>query len=438
MGLFDLFKPVWQSDDKEKALKTVDKETDQLKLSEIAQKAILSVVRLSAAEKLDGQRQVLAQEVFADIAKNDKNENIRIDAAKKLDEKYQTVFAYIAINYTGFYSEYLTLGDVAMKKLTDIRLLSEVATNARSYYMRLLAIEKLDFSQNQILFAHIAKNDKHRVVRKEVFDKLDQLQHQTLFADIAKNDEDAGQRIGAIKKLDEQQQALFADIAKNDKHEEVRRAAVEKLTDQTILVEVAKNDDSYAGSDATEKIIEQSVLIYVARYAKGEKARSTAIKKLDKQHQVLFAEFGIHDECPAIRSMAIKELNEQYQELFANFAKKRDEQDYVRLTAVKKLTNQILLADVAKNANLWKVRKAAIEKLTDQRLLAEVAKDDIIERISEEYESEHGYMIRAEIGMIAVGKLFDKNLLANIAENAEHEKVREAAEKRLTDIKTDR
>ena len=46
----------------------------------------------------------------------------------------------------------------------------------------------------------------------------------------------------------------------------------------------------------------------------------------------------------------------------------------VRLTAVKKLTDQRVLAEIAKNDGDWNASQAAVEKLTDQTLLADLAK----------------------------------------------------------------
>jgi tetratricopeptide (TPR) repeat protein len=54
---------------------------------------------------------------------------------------------------------------------------------------------------------------------------------------------------------------------------------------------------------------------------------------------------------------------------------KNDNTSNARLAAVKKLTDQTLLADIAKNDNDSIVRLAAVKKLTDQTLLADIAKN---------------------------------------------------------------
>lgn len=51
----ELFKPVWLSNNLEKALKAVEKENDQAQLTEIAKSALILEVRLTAVEKMTDQ-----------------------------------------------------------------------------------------------------------------------------------------------------------------------------------------------------------------------------------------------------------------------------------------------------------------------------------------------------------------------------------------------
>jgi hypothetical protein len=72
MGLLDIFKPVWQSKNKEKALRAVERISDQQKLMEVAKTADLDYnVRRAAIDKLTDQS------VLADIAKSDREQIIR-------------------------------------------------------------------------------------------------------------------------------------------------------------------------------------------------------------------------------------------------------------------------------------------------------------------------------------------------------------------------
>ena len=95
----------------------------------------------------------------------------------------------------------------------------------------------------------------------------------------------------------------------------------------------------------------------------------------------------------------------------------------LRLEAIKKLTDQTLLADIAKNDTNWEIRLGAVENLTDQAILVEIAKNDI----------------KTEVRVAAVEKLTDQTILAEIAKKDVKWPVRKAAVDKLNnlDILTD-
>jgi hypothetical protein len=73
-----LFKPAWQSDNKEKALKVVSKETDQTRLAEIARSAPLMPVRRAAVDRLTDKA------VLVDLAKSEEDFGLRSYIEKRL------------------------------------------------------------------------------------------------------------------------------------------------------------------------------------------------------------------------------------------------------------------------------------------------------------------------------------------------------------------
>ncbi len=89
----------------------------------------------------------------------------------------------------------------------------------------------------------------------------------------------------------------------------------------------------------------------------------------------------------------------------------------MRAGAVWRLTDQVLLASIAKTDTDYPVRLAAVEKLADQAVLAAVAKADTSE----------------EVRQSAVVKLTDQAVLAAVAKNDASEFAREAAVVKLTD-----
>ena len=92
------------------------------------------------------------------------------------------------------------------------------------------------------------------------------------------------------------------------------------------------------------------------------------------------------------------------QKKLAETAKTSAEYGEDGLAAVRKLTDQTLLVDVANHARSELVRSAAIGKLTDQAILADIAKDE-----------RKGWRERAA----AMGGLTNQAFVANIIENTQ-------------------
>jgi hypothetical protein len=127
------------------------------------------------------------------------------------------------------------------------------------------------------------------------------------------------------------------------KKRRIRQEWLNSLTDQTQLLDIAKNDsDKYIRSAAVKKLTDQTQLFDIAK----------------------------DDSEKYIRILAVRRLTDQT--LLANIAKKYKEWIVCKV-AVEQLTDQTLLADIAKNNNISSIRKIAVGKLTNRRLLREVA-----------------------------------------------------------------
>jgi len=92
MGLFKDNYPVWKDYNLEKAIKAVEKETDQAKMYEITNDAALAPVRLLAATKLTDQS--LAQRTYADLYNRSLFEEDRKRAVEKMTD--QKLLTYIS------------------------------------------------------------------------------------------------------------------------------------------------------------------------------------------------------------------------------------------------------------------------------------------------------------------------------------------------------
>ena len=158
------------------------------------------------------------------------------------------------------------------------------------------------------------------------------------------------------------------------------------------------------------------------------------------------------------------------QALIAKVAKNAKSDD-VRESALRKLTDQLLLADIAKNDEDWDVREAAVQRLDNQTDLADIARTDYwhgvreaaVSRIEDidvladiagndkEYSVRHQAAIRRsllvemskpdahhhadpEVRLASVEKLTDQALLADIAINDNHYSVRRAAVRKLVEL----
>ena len=107
------FTPVWKSENEEKALKAVEKMTDEL--ARVAREALNWRVRVSAVKKLTDQ------EILTDIAKNDKNRDVCETAVDKLTN--QVFLAGVAKNANN-----IEIRMYAAKKIIDKDIVQKIYT----------------------------------------------------------------------------------------------------------------------------------------------------------------------------------------------------------------------------------------------------------------------------------------------------------------------
>jgi hypothetical protein len=87
-----------------------------------------------------------------------------------------------------------------------------------------------------------------------------------------------------------------------------------------------------------------------------------------------------------------------------------------------------VLADIAKNDMAEWVSKAAVARVTDERLLADIAKNT-----KNGYDDNNRFVCKAAAGKAAVERVTDQSLIVDIAKNAKDWAVRVAAMERVTD-----
>jgi len=174
-------------------------------------------------------------------------------------------------------------------------------------------------------------------------------------------------KLAAVSRLTDQ--AALADIAKTDIDRDVRAAALVKLSDQRILADLAKDtgfsDNAY--SLLVGNLTDQALLAEVVRSATNFTARQQAIGKLTDQR--LLAEYASSDKDVFVRLAAAKRLTDHAlaQRIFADLASN----EHVGPDAIEYLTDQVLLADIARTSGGLR-RRAAVSALTDEGQLTDI------------------------------------------------------------------
>ena len=291
--------------------------------------------------------------------------------------------------------------------------------------VRLTAVERV--VTNQEVLASIAKTDDNLQVRRVAIDKLSD---QRLLAEVAWDAKESGTREDAVRKLTDS--AVLVRIVKSDKSVDVRLAAAKKLSDHLVLAEIARTDGSPTiRRSVVQKIEDQAVLTDVAKKDDDWSVRFYAAEKLVDQvlAQHIFAE--IAKASKEHRKAAIAKLSDQI--ILANFAKD-DEDDSVRLEAVKNLKTETVLAEIAATDNNEEVRLAAVAKVTDQALLTKIVRTPpTAPDTSSNFDTR----------LAAMRKLYDVNFLAEILGKPsesnlywssllfDDEKIKEAANRRI-------
>ena len=186
---------------------------------------------------------------------------------------------------------------------------------------------------------------------------------------------------------------------------------------------------------ATEQLTGESLICEIVRRHPENAGLATVQRLTDELVLALVAKR--HDDM-AVRLSALAKLSDNV--CLADVAKNGNRDD-VRLAAIGRLEDQTALADVAKLSSSTNVGLAAVAKLTGQALLAEVAKTACTD------ETALAAIAKLDQAMLKVAaessnsivcravleKLEDQQDLAHVAKNARLSSVRFAAAEKLTD-----
>ena len=322
-----LFKPAWQSDNEEKALRAVEKVIDQQKLAEIAKTAPLDDVRIAAVEK------IVNQSVLEYIAKNDTDDYVRVSAIRKMTNQSALLELAKRKDCNRHLDKVSYPSVVATKKLTEQNAISEVGLNAFEYCARVAAIENIN---DRSVLHKIAKNDKDEWVRAKAAVKIND---DMVLAKVICSLEAGSSNTKKLFDMLKSEEAMLY-IAVNMKHSGIKyiehfddplrevgfpviEESIKRISNQKFLKVIIETGSVIAASAAFNKITDESVRVDILKNIETKDELKNIIK----------------DE-------------------------------------IEKLEDQIILQDIARNAKNSNARYFATCKLNDLSILKDIAKND--------------------------------------------------------------
>lgn len=425
-----------EKDSKKKRIDDIKKMTNQTALVKIAQNNSDPDVREAAVKNIKNQS------ILKKIAQKDKVAKVRLAAVYKIND--QKVLTEIAFKDKSSWNR-----REATSRITSEKILTEIAINSLDLYVIKNSIKKIQ-SQNQII--NITLMAKTPIARLKAFKMIDNPEPD-LIIKIAKTDFDSGVGELAVEKINDQQS--LEDIAKNAPAPGTRCSAIKKISNKALLLEIAKSDPSlYARRLAAENfrnyINPSKYIVDTKQLRLAEKAKSSnmsnnsfhgSIEVSKITDQLLLEDIALNAWESEAREFAVKKLKNQA--LLAKIAKNTSGNPFVRKKAVQALTDPEFLFEIAKNCLHAFIREEAAEKINDQAVLSEIVKNDpyfeVRATATNNISDPELLALVAnndpspEVRLVAVEKIKDKKILTKLAKNDPDSKVRDLAKLGLYD-----
>lgn len=338
----------------------------------------------------------------------------------------------------------------SVENLTDQKLLFKIAKTDKNILIRQSAIRALKDQTllEEILEEIIKANDDCSLISTVVCNP--NFANQELLENIIVTTKDWCTCMFAIQNPNFRDQKLLAEIALNIEFFPIRKAAIAKITDQSILIEIAKNADENTLFDVVynPNFTDQALLSEIVKTKKDYSLRSSAIKKIIDQKILADIAINIDHKNLAdiasnnvefiIRQAAIAKITDHA--ILIEIAKKANENTLYDVVNNPNFTDQTLLSEIVKTKENYSLRLIAIKKVNDYKLLIEIV-NNISEyggvrsaAISSPYFvnqalfeqiaiSDKDYLVRGA----AVKKITNHEILAQIAKNDKKKEVRSEA-----------
>ena len=195
--------------------------------ADIAKNAKDEIVRLLVIEKLTDQKII-----FEIVKSDDKTPNRLAALAKLTDQNY--------IYHVAMYDKEIDVGVAAIQRLTDKKLLEQVFLKSEKWRFREEAIKKIE---DQAILIDAVLNDDSYYVRQEA---IKWITDQKTMAQLALKDKEWMNILeDAFNKITNSE--VITDIAKNARSSFIRQLAILKIKDSDNLYEIwkEKNKDYY-------------------------------------------------------------------------------------------------------------------------------------------------------------------------------------------------
>ena len=187
----------------------------------------------------------------------------------------------------------------------------------------------------------------------------------------------------AVQELTDEK--ILTEIAYNDEVSIVRHEAVKKITNQQVLIDILKTDrDKWVCLEAVEKITDNTVLSDVAETHFNDDVRIKAAIKSNNQKALMELLLKYEDVKYTMNEDYFDALElitdeEKITKIAYQARNKR-----LRIEAIKRITNQDTLMDIAVYEKDSKICEKATKLVEDKELLPEKIKEK--ERIEKERE----------------------------------------------------
>ena len=276
MGLLELFKPAWQSKDKDKSNIAVAKITNPQKLAKIAKKAPCWTARIAAIRKLDEKQyqelfvdivqndeisdvrltavcRLTNQDVLLNVAKNDKNDNVRRAAVLGLTDMS------ILLSFAKNRDESEDISRAAAEKITDRDALIDIAKNGHwhaSDFARGKLCEDMDAitDPDMLMFLLEYMIDRcrhHRHMQDLAIKNIDKINDQYMLAELI---------CSTIQ--------YYADIRSYGNVASVLLDVIKKISDEKLLFKIATQAHEYFGVCAVQKMTDTDSLNKLTAYVR--------------------------------------------------------------------------------------------------------------------------------------------------------------------------